>query len=161
VLRLLSIILICALSACQDMGIEVPPDLPLQALLGVPDTVIVQGRTLTLSTSLWRDLMPRTDDHGSPLTAVVYVETADSSSFPPSVSADAVWIVRGDEVWKSFLAEEDPPPGELRPNRLWKIARNGPTWPVDHPVEVIVRLLVANDSSRFLRASQQCINATY
>jgi hypothetical protein len=159
--RLLPIFLVCAFAACQDTGIEVPPELPLRILLNAPDTVRVDGRTLTLSTSLWRDLMPSTDDHGSPLTAILYVETADSANFPASISADAVWIVRGDEVWKGFCAKEAPPPGEQRPNRLWRIARNGPGWPVDLPVEVIVRLLVANGSSRLLRASHQRINGAY
>jgi hypothetical protein len=161
VLKYIPILLIFALASCKDMGVDVPPELSLQTLLTAPETVVVQGKALTLSSSLWRNLMPTTDNTGSPLIAVVYIQTVDSTQFPASVSADAVWIVQDQVIWRSYFADEDPPQGEQRPYRLWRIARNGPQWSPDHPVDVIVRILVPNGSSRLLKAPGQLIHAVY
>jgi hypothetical protein len=144
---------------CEDLGVKVPPDLPVETLLAIPETLIVQNRTLTLSTNLWRDLMPSTDGDHSHLIALVYVETTESTQLPGGVTADAVWIVSGKEVWKSFFSDEPRPPDERKPYRLSAIARGGPRW--DGYVDVIVRVFDGQGKAYLLRAAQQSIARVY
>ena len=146
-------------TGCEDLGVAVPPTLPVETLLAAPETLVVQNRTLTLSTNLWRDFMPSPDGDRSQLIALVYVEAVDPAPLPAGVSSDAVWIVSGKEVWKSFFSDEPRPPGEQRPNRICAIARDGPRW--NGNVDVIVRVLDGHGKAFLLRAARQNIGRVY
>lgn len=143
---------------CKDLGEEVPtspPYIPADDLLAVPESVDVEAETLTLSTYLWRSFMPTIPPTNSGLIALVCVRSMDSTQLPISINLNAVWIVNGQQVWRSFLADED----QSSVYRQCKIARNGPGW--DGPVEVIVRLFDDRGESHMLRASQQIIDKVY
>lgn len=144
---------------CEDLGVAIPPDFPIETLLAAPETLVVQYRTLTLSTSLWRDFMPSPDGDHSQLIALVHVEATDLAPLPGGVTADAIWIVSGREVWKSFFSDETRPPDEQKPNRINAIARNGPRW--DGYVDVIVRVFDGQGNAFLLRAGRQYIGRTY
>ena len=146
-------------TGCEDLGVAVPPTLPVETLLAAPETLVVQNRTLTLSTSLWRDFMPSTDGDHSQLIALVYVEATGPAPLPVGLSIDAVWVVSGQDVWKSFFSDEARPPGEQKPNRIAAIARNGPRW--DGYVDVVVRVLDGHDSTYLLRVGSQYIGRVY
>jgi hypothetical protein len=145
-------------SGCKDLGEDValvPPDIPVNILLAAPETVVVDGATLTLSTYLWHDFMPGPADRDTGLTSLVYVQMADSTKIPASIAADAVWIVNGQQVWKSFLTDANEPTTK----RLCKIANHGPAWYI--PVYVIVRVFGSNGEPHMLRASHQSIYVTF
>jgi len=145
---------------CEDSGggSTVPLAMPIQILLAAPETINVEGRVLTLTTFLWRDLMPVAgpEDH-TKLIALIHIEAADTSQLPASVSSDAIWIVNGDEVWKSYFSDE--PVGPVKPNRISRIARYGPHW--DGYVDVIVRVFDSMGKGYLLRASHQKIERVY
>jgi hypothetical protein len=154
---LLALTLVC-LAGCIDERTPVPPDIPIERLLSAPDTILVQGRYLTLATALWRDFMPVSPPEGKPLIAVISVTATDTTPLPPSITADAVWIVYEDQVWKSWLANPGTP--EQRPNQIVRVARDGPTWGPNVFVDVIVRILDGEGTGQLLRASNQPIHRT-
>lgn len=145
---------------CTDQGTTLPPDIPIAQLLATPDSLVLQGRVFKLSTYLWRDFMPISPPDGKPLIALVYIETADTASFPQSISSDAIWIVCSGQVWKSFFTDEPRQPNPLKPNRYERVARDGPKWGPSVYVDVIVRVLDGGGNTFFLRASNQWIGRT-
>lgn len=156
ILFLISLILI----GCSENGISVPPDIPINQLLSSPDTILIDTRHLYLSTYIWRDFQPVSPPDGQPLIAIIYITAADTAQLPGSISADAVWTVYNNKVWKSWFTNEAISPSELKPNRLVKIARNGPKWGPHVYVDVIVRVLDGKGGTQLLRASRQWINRT-
>jgi hypothetical protein len=157
-IRSVAIALSVAFLRCSDIGLSVPPVISVEDLLAVPDTVVVEGRAVTLSCELWRDFMPLSPPDGKPLIAIASIATVDSMQLPASITSDAVWIVFGSQVWNRYFTDEVPP-GQ-RPNRLQKVARNGPKWGPGVYVDVVVRLSDGNGTPHLLRASRQWIGRT-
>lgn len=141
--------------ACNDLGQTVPPQLPLGDLLAAPETLSIGGKSLVLSTSLWRSFMPIVTQSSTGLAAVVYIQTTDSTAPPNSISSDVIWIVQGQEIWASFLRDTSP----TRPNVIAKFASNGPGW--DGPVDVIIRVLDNRGTYRLLRAANRHVGRVY
>jgi len=149
--------------SCADSGVSVPPvppDIPVDELLAAQDTITVEGRTLILSTYIWRDFMPISPPDGKPLIALAYVDGIDTTRLPSSIKADAIWIVYVGQVWKSYFTDETRPPNPLKPNRLERIARNGPKWGPDVYVDVVVSILDGRGNTHLLRAAHQWIGRT-
>jgi hypothetical protein len=113
---------------------------------------------MVLSTTLWRDFMPISPPDGKPLIAVAYITATDTARFPSTVSADAIWIINGQQVWASWLALEPFPP--VQPNRIERVARNGPKWGPNIYVDVVVRLLDGQGNTALVRAPHQWISRT-
>ena len=141
--------------ACNDLGQTVPPELKLGDLLAAPETLTVGGKSLVMSTSLGRNLMPMIPPSGSGLVAVVYLQMTDSTATPESITADVIWVVRSQDIWVSFLRDSTPP----RPNVIAKSASDGPEW--DGPVDVIVRVIDNGGTFRLLRAANQQVGKVY
>ena len=151
------IVLLLGWFGCSDNGVSVPPEISISELLAAPDTITVEGRKLTLSTYMWRDFMPASPPDGHPLLAILYITAADTAQLQSSISADAVWIVHNQEVWKSWLAND---PSQQPRNRIAKMARDGPKWGPGIYVPVIVRVVNGQGKTYLLRADDQFIGRT-
>ena len=145
---------------CVDSGVTIPPDIPIDRLLAAPDTITVASRQLTLSTYMWRDFQHISPPGGKSLITIVYVTAVDSAKLPVVIAVDAVWIVYNVQVWKAWLAPNQIPISEMKPNRLVKIAREGPQWGPHVYVDVIVRVADGSGGTHLLRAPRQWINRT-
>ena len=145
------------LAGCKDNGIVTPTPIPVDRLLEVPTTIVADGKSLYLATELWRNFMPGASS--TALIALAYVSTADSSQFPATVSADALWIVYNTEVWSSYFTDQQIPPDPQRPDRYARIARGGPLWTPGAKVDIIVRVYDGLHRSHLLRATEQPIGA--
>jgi hypothetical protein len=141
---------------CSDIGVSVPPDIPINQLLTSPDTIHIDTRHLYLSTFMCRDFQPISPPGGKPLIAIIYVTATDTAQLPSSISTDAVWVVYNNQVWKSWFTNELAP-DELKPNRIVKIAREGPKWGPHVYVDVIVRVYDGKGGTLLLRAPKQWI----
>jgi hypothetical protein len=126
-------------------------------LRGAPVSVDVAGRTLSLESHLWRDFMPITPPQGQPLAAVLRIH-ANTGALPSGLEASAVWVVYGDQVWATEDLEIRPP--DAAQSYLEVVARNGPKWGPDVTVDVVVRLVDAEDRRWLLRAADQTILRT-
>ena len=154
------VVMTIILLGCSDYVVSVPPDVPIDQLLASPQTIVVESRQLYLSTFMWRDFMPISPPDGKPLISFIYVTADDTARLPGSISTDAVWMVYNNQVWKSWLSNEPIAPDQLKPNRIVKIARDGPKWGPNVSVDVIVRVYDGKGNSQMLRATNQWIGRT-
>lgn len=148
-------ILSCA--GCEDFGIELPPAVPIAQLFQAPDTISVDGKQLYPTTALGRDFFPISPPDGRPLVAVITLTTADSSQFPASASADALWIVYNNQIWKSYFTSEPIGDRLQRPYQYARIAREGPKWGPFVFVDVVVRVYDSHGNAQLLHAPHQWI----
>ena len=151
------IFLVIAFAGCNENSVSVPPEIPINQLLNSPDTVIVQGRKLFLSTYMWRSFMPISPPDGYPLDAIVYVTGTDTGKLPAAISTDAIWIVNGQQVWRSNLSDQPGPADKLPTNRVVKVAFDGPKWGPQIFVTVVVRVTDGRRGTVLLRADHQWI----
>ena len=142
---------------CSD-PVSVPPDIAVGELLAAPETLSVGDQSIFLNTSIYLNLQPSVSE--TPMIITTYIETIDSSVFPSNVTVDAIYIVNGNQIWKSYFSNETPPEPEHRTYRIFKIARDGPYWGPEIYVDAIVTCKI--DKKTFLlRASNQLIGAAY
>ena len=158
ILIFVSLLAAFILTECSD-PVSAPPDIPIEVLLASPEKIRIENHDIVLNAYLWRDFQPVSPPDGKPLIALAYIETQNGSNLPSELSADAIYIVHNNQVWKSFFSTEQRPPSEIKPDRLTKIARNGPKWGPGVYVDVIVRVKQGNNEY-LLKADSQYIGRT-
>jgi hypothetical protein len=151
-------ILTLAVAGCGGSSPTSPSDVTRSQLAAAPTRIVADGKTLTLTTSLWRDFMPISPPDGRPLAAVLTIAAEDGSPVPATVTADTSWVIHSSEVWTA--AVEQRPRAETAP-AYEVIARNGPKWGPDVSVDVVVRLIDSSGRAFLLRAPAQPIGATF
>lgn len=151
-------VLVLVVAGCAGSSPTAPSDVTRSQLISAPPRIVADGKTLTLTSSLWRDFMPISPPDGKPLVAVLTIATADGSPVPATVTADTSWVIHSSDVWSA--AVEQRPRAETAP-AYEVIARNGPKWGPDVTVDVVVRLVDSTGRSFLLRAPGQTIGATF
>ncbi len=154
------LVLTLIMSGCLDNGISVPSDVPIYRLYAAPDRIYIQSRVLYLTTYMWRDFQPISPPSGRPLVGLVYITATDADPLPTTLSVDMVWIIYGNEIWKSGFSDEERPSDEAQPNQLVGVFRDGPKWGPHVMVDVVVRVTDGNGKSYLLRAPNQWIGMT-
>jgi len=144
------------LSECHN------PFSPVEDLDRIPETITVNGVSISMETFLWRDFMPTIGaPPGSHLRAVITLTAEGTASFPDYVGADRLYVIYGEEVWETAFAEEIRPRDNAHLNQIQLVARGGPKWPVESLVHLIVRITIKGQGYRFIKALNQIIGATY
>lgn len=87
------------------------PDLSIERLLAVPLSITVDGKKLFLDGSMSIDFMPSIPPGPRTVRTHCFLSTVDKSELPPSIKADAIWIVYKNEV-------NSIGPYKLKPTRL-------------------------------------------
>ena len=136
-----------------------------------PTEIVIEGRSLTLSTFLWRDFMPgsSTGPDGSPMMAALKVATSDKKPFPSGVRMERLWVLFGEQVWEtaqirdrmnnspsnkdSWILCSDLPVCEVT-------VRNGPKWGPGVSVDVIVQLTDKDGRHHLIQAPKQTVHRT-
>jgi len=121
----------------------------------VPTSVVLAGKTLTLSTYLWRNFQPASPADGRALSGVLRVSTSDGSAVPSSITADKVWIILESQVWIATPSETGIRGGTASVYEL--IVRDGPKWGPGVAVDVMIRLQDGSGRMVLLRAANQPI----
>jgi hypothetical protein len=151
--------MLIALCGCAQRGPTAPESISASTLIQAPTTVAIEGKTLTLTASLWRDFQPISPPDGKPMIAGLQVQSLDGSSVPATVTADTVWLVHGTEVW-SGVAREERSRQDAGP--LYEVvARDGPKWEPGVLVDVILQLRDARGRVSRLRVAKQLVRATF
>ncbi len=85
----------------------------IKDLRNAPAEIVLNGKSLSLSTYVWRDFMPGTfwGSDGSPLIVTLKVATSDKQAFPSGVRMDRAWVLFGEEIWEAsdFSAQVKTP----------------------------------------------------
>ena len=139
-------------------------------LRGAPTSLALQGLSLSLSVTLYRDFMmqPPGSEGGSHLIAIMVVSTSDDRPFPDDVSVNRAWIIHGEEVWEpARLVERDRSDPGFRhehggnvgqsPSACEVTAHNGPKWGPRVDVDVVVQLRDGGGQDYLLRKPGQRI----
>lgn len=145
-----------AASGCGSSNPVMP--LPASELRSVPVSATADGKDLVLTPYLWRDFMPAAPPDGQPLVAVLRIGPSDGSAVPPTIRADAAWVVFGEQVWAAPVREDrfaSPDPVYYE-----AVIRNGPKWGPGVTVDVVVRLRDSAGRAVLLRAANQAISRT-
>jgi hypothetical protein len=127
-------------------------------VLAAPTTVTIDGQSVVLQTSMWRDFMPVSPPDGKPLVAIFRPVRSDNST-PPGVRIEEAWVVFGEETWNPKITEERfaSPPAQTH---YEAVAREGPKWGPNVTVSVVVSIRDASGNTQLLRASNQTIGRT-
>ena len=132
-------------------------NIALETLLAASEKVTIDGSDYSLQTYLWRNLMPGSDTSERGLNAIIQVVALEQQSFPTTLQAEHLWVIKDQEIWEtSFLEEERTPEA---PNQLERLANGGPVW--DGQVTVVVQLSTTNGQKYLLKVDKQRINKTF
>jgi hypothetical protein len=137
-----------------------PADSLLQKVKSAPDTLSIEGITVTLETYLWRDFMPVSPPGGQPLRAVITVVPKHSKYLPAGLVAKRIWVFKGNEHWTSQLEKTGTSSPAQPLTRLERSASGGPKWEPGTHATVVVQLLDKEGKDYFLRAEEQPIHRT-
>lgn len=151
--------LFIAFSSCseEDLVPEVTTDPELATeLKASPERISVGSTDLVLTAYLWRDFMPGARGDASLLNGVVRLATEDGAPVAPGTSLKKVFIVKGDDVWRSGQLEVRA----SQQGALEGVVRKGPAWEFGSAVDVILEF-EHNGQLFKLLAKGQRINATY
>jgi hypothetical protein len=158
--RKLALGLACVLivaSGCAHRGPTAPDS--TSSLATTPTSIVIDGKRLTLSASLWRDFQPISPPDGKPMIAGLQVRNDDGSGVSATITADRVWLLHGAEVWSGVPAEErarhDTAP-------IYEVvARDGPKWATGIVVDVVIQLRDAQGRVSRLRAANQLVRGSF
>ena len=128
-------------------------------LLAAPTTVTVDGFSVVLQTSLWRDFMPVSPPDGKPLVAILRPMRSETTMSPAGVRIEEAWVLFGEETWNPTITEERfaSPPAQMH---YEAVARDGPKWGPGVSVTVVVSIRDAAGNTQLLRAANQPIGRT-
>ncbi|MDR9365522.1 MAG: hypothetical protein RI575_09300 [Balneolaceae bacterium] len=126
-------------------------NVPRQVLLSSSEALMIEGRTITLSSTLTRDYVPNSAEDESPLTARIEIVASKGEVLPEGLNTDAVWVMVDDQVWGSSYSGEQLKDDKTR---IVKIANEGPNFGIGKKAVVIVRIR-NNGSTYLLRANNQ------
>jgi hypothetical protein len=121
------------------------------------ETMVIEGSTLRLQASIWRNFMPVIIDANSArLRASISLIDVNEKPVPRALHAETVCVVQGDRVWKTNKVEEG---GEDHANpsiRSFTVG-SGPKWPTQSYVDVFVRVADQNGEHYLLVLRHQII----
>ncbi len=115
--------------------------------------------SLHVTVYLWRDFQPISPPKGKPLRAKLEI-TADDPALLTGLRIEKVQLIhQADTV--EISAADIQPLLETFPNRLRFVWRNGPYWPPNSTVDVVVFLRPKKGRPIVLNAPKQKIHATF
>ena len=137
----------------SGQGIDLPSNFPN----GIQDTISIGNRTLMANGQLWWNLMPPIPPSGLPFTSRFYVFTTDSSSLPQNISADYIWIIYQNQIWRYNAIEYENNKPYLLTLSIDTSLENSSIQTVD----VVIRLVDRNSKSYYLKIFNQHIGSVH
>ena len=138
-------------------------------LRSAPIDVVLDGRSLHLSTYIWRDFAPSSYSGGQPMIAVFKVSTSDKKPLPSGIRMDRSWVLFGDQIWEAWEFRTRMK-GSTKSEDSWVrcpespvcevTAREGPKWDPGIYVDVVVRLIDKEGRQYLLQAQKQYVYVT-
>ena len=157
--------------AQTDQAKEILP-VSINDLRNAPAQIVLNGKSLSLSTYVWRDFAPgfSSGPDGSPLMVALKVATSDKTAFPSGVRMDRAWVLFGEEIWE--VSDFRGRVKSSSPNKDGWVkcsaspvceatVREGPKWGPDVLVDVVVRLTNEEGQRHLIQAKGQYIHSTH
>jgi len=145
---------------CSRSSSPTEPGVPLipapADVRSAPATVSVDGATLQLTTSLWRDFMPMAPPDGQPLAAILRVTDLKGGKLPSGLDAQAAWVIVGNMAWYFVPAPSGTPSQTVLEFR----GGDGPRWSPGTKADVVIELRDLTGASYRIQARQQVIART-
>ena len=159
--RLMTASLLLALAwGCSRTSSPTEPGVPLipapPEVRVAPETVVVDGATLQLTTSLWRDFMPISPPDGQPLAAILRVTELKGGKLPGGLEAQAAWVIVGNMAWYFVPASS----GNETETQLEFHGADGPRWNPGTKADVVIELRDPTGASYRIQAKAQQIVRT-
>ena len=143
---------------------------PLKELRNAPATVVLDNKSLRLSTYPWRDFSPGSVGlDGTRMMVAVKVMTDDKQPMPSGIRIDRVWVLYGDQSWEVSDLRGRQVGHELTKDPWRKCGtspecevslQGGPMWGPGVYVDIVVRLTDSKGKEYFLQAPNQYVHVT-
>jgi hypothetical protein len=111
------------------------PSLTVDELLAAPDSLRVDGKTLTTAIYIWRDWFGHPTD-GSDLYAALNLNSTPPGNLPSSIRDVYIWLIRDSEVWSEKMTSYGIDPS--RSNSLLFQIEDGPRWDTGILIDVVI-----------------------
>jgi hypothetical protein len=166
--RFLSFIVCFAVLECFAGSTHTGTPVSLKALRDAPQSIRVDGVVVHLKADVWRDFMPgllsdtdtQSEDSavsGKPMTAALRVIVRNGLRMPQGMRVDVAWVILRDRIWQSQPSEEQP--RDPAAHEVAVTIRNGPKWPPQAIVDIVVRIVDGNGATYLLASRGQKIRA--
>ena len=166
--RFVSIIIFFATLECFAGSTLAEPAVPRAALRDAPRSIRIDGVALHLEAEVWRDFMPgwvvpsdtqaeEPDVPGKPMTVELRVVAQNGLRIPQKLRVDVAWVMMRQRIWQSQPAEEKP--RDPAAHEVAVTIRNGPKWPPQARVDIVVRIVDGNGATQLLASRGQKIRA--
>jgi hypothetical protein len=165
--RLVSIVVCFAALECFAGSTLAEPAVPRAALRNAPQSIRIDGVALHLEAEVWRDFMPgwvpsdtqseEPNVPGKPMTAELRVVARNGLQIPQKLRVEVAWVMLRQQIWQSQPAEEQP--RDPAAHEVAVTIRNGPKWPPQARVDIVVRIVDGNGATYLLASRGQKIRA--
>lgn len=119
-------------------------------LRSASEELTIGDHKLTLSTFLWRDFMPISEENGKPLICVSKITDAHAISLSDSISLIKQYTINGSEIWiANYIEKKNPTPFISE-----GVVRNGPKWGPHIRVDIVTEFEYKGKLYRLLAKSQ-------
>jgi hypothetical protein len=149
--------LMVLLTGCGGSGVG-PIGLSADTLRQTPRSVVVGGQTLTMTTDLWRDLMPIVVDPGTPSPVRGVIAHVRIAGAPSDLAVTSVALVHGMTVVSQTPAANETGYSD---GILYATARTAEVWPIGDAVDVVATLTRSDGAQYQVRADGQIVAGAY
>jgi len=150
---LIILTLLLGLSVCQKEKVEdrIKNDPKFaEELRQSPDSITIANNKLVLSTYLWRDLMPISEENGSKMICINKVTEVDKIPILPNIILKKQYVILGNEIWTADYLEIR----KISDFIIEGIVRDGPKWGPSIEVDVVCEFDYDGTTYRILSKSQ-------
>ena len=142
----------------------------IEDLRKAPAEIVIDGKSLSLSTYVGRDFSPGSSPGGRPLLVSVKVATSDKQAFPSRVRIDRVWVLFGEQIWSSDIRGVPLDPSNNNNKEGYIYCSDSPVcgisvnanaqWNPGVFVDVVVRLIDKQGKHHLIQARNQEIKSS-
>jgi hypothetical protein len=150
---LITLTLLLGLSVCQKEKVEdrIKNDPKFaEELRQSPDSITIANNKLVLSTYLWRDFMPISEENGSKMICINMVTEVDKIPILHNIILKKQYVILGNEIWTADYLEIR----KISDFIIEGIVRDGPKWGPSIEVDVVCEFDYDGTTYRILSKSQ-------
>lgn len=126
-----------------------------EELRSSPENISLGNNNLILTTYLWRDFMPPSEEDGSKMMCINKLTEVDSIPILNTITLKKQYVIKGNEIWTAEYSDIKIGNEHI----LEGVVRDGPKWGPDIEVDVVCEFEDSGTMHRIL-AKSQWINKT-